>query len=249
MTSPSTAGVSSHRQWPVPSRGWSMRMVWHDLCFLHWPVDAGELRKTLPSGLELDLYEDQAWVGVVPFRMSGVSARWLPNLPRVSAFPELNVRTYVVCDNKPGVWFHSLDATNPLAVRTARWTYNLRYMDAKIDFRDDGDWIHYASQRVHRDEPSADLECRYRPVGDAITTEAGSLEHWLTARYCLCAASRKGRIFRGEVDHPPWEIREGEADITQNTMTDSIDVQLPDAKPLVHFARRTDVRAWSLDPV
>lgn len=240
---------SSHREWPLPERRSAMRMVWHDLGFLHWQVDPDELSRTLPQGLDLDLHEGTAWIGVVPFRMTGVSPRLFPDLPWISAFPELNVRTYVTCQGKPGVWFQSLDATNPVAVRTARWTYNLKYMDAKIDFRDDGDWIHYDSRRTHRGEPAAELRCRYRGVGDPFSTEPGTIEHWLTSRYCLYAASQSGQIYRGEIDHPPWQIQHGEVEIERNAMTDGIGVRLPDKSPLVHFARRTNVVAWSLDAV
>ena len=66
----------------------------------------------VPAGLELDTFEGQAWIGVVPFRMTGIrpvasAAAWL------SAFAELNVRTYVTVGGKPGVCFFSLDAANP----------------------------------------------------------------------------------------------------------------------------------------
>ena len=101
-----------------------MRMIWHDLLFMHWRVDAGQLRRHLPDSLTLDTFEGDAWIGVVPFRMSDVSLTGVPALPRLSKFPELNVRTYVVGpDGRSGVWFYSLDATNPIAVRGARWLY------------------------------------------------------------------------------------------------------------------------------
>ena len=116
-----------HRGWPLPERNWMMRMSWHELLFMHWPVPIEALARLVPDQLEVDTFGGTAWLGVVPFRMTGVAPRGLPNMPGVSAFPELNVRTYVTHrGEKPGVWFFSLDATNWLAVRVARKLFHLR---------------------------------------------------------------------------------------------------------------------------
>ena len=112
-----------------------MRMRWHDLLFMHWPVNVASLRRLIPAALDLDLWNGQAWLGVVPFRMSDVAPRGIPAMPWLSAFPELNVRTYVKTEDKPGVWFFSLDATNPVAVRVARSAFHLPYFDARIAIR------------------------------------------------------------------------------------------------------------------
>src|SRR4051794_22172166 len=101
---------TDHRPWPVPASRWSMAMRWEDLLFAHWRIEPGLLRPHIPSGLELDLFDGAAWLGVVPFRMANTRLRVLPPMPGTSAFPELNVRTYVTRDGKPGVWFFSLDA-------------------------------------------------------------------------------------------------------------------------------------------
>jgi hypothetical protein len=95
-------------------------MRWHDLLFMHWPLRPKVLRPHIPPTLALDMFDGWAWLGVVPFRMSGVRPRYVPALPWVSAFPELNVRTYVTYGRKRGIWFVSLDAANPLAVWLAR---------------------------------------------------------------------------------------------------------------------------------
>src|SRR5690349_19630993 len=92
---------TDHRPWPLPDEPWLMTQSWHDLLFAHWPVDKTRLRELVPPALPLDLYEGRAWVGVVPFHMTNVAPRGLPSLPFVSAFAELNVRTYVVVDGKP----------------------------------------------------------------------------------------------------------------------------------------------------
>ena len=226
-----------------------MRMKWHDLLFMHWPVEKSQIEKHLPSGLEVDLYEGQAWIGIVPFWMSGVGVRWTPNIPYLSRFPELNVRTYVTIDDKPGVWFFSLDATNRVAVRGARYLFNLPYMDARITWERQADWIHYCSDRTHRGEPAANLECEYRPLGKPFETSAGSLVHWLTARYCMYMADSQSKIYRGEIDHHPWQLRDAQAIIHRNSMTDWLGIDLPNSAPLCHFASKTKVIAWGKEAI
>ncbi len=115
------------RPYPPPRRPWVMKQAWHDLLFAHWPFEASAVRPLLPASLPLDTFEGRAWIGVVPFRVGGLRVRALPALPFVSAFPELNVRTYVTLDGQPGVFFFSLDAGSRLAVEAARLAYHLPY--------------------------------------------------------------------------------------------------------------------------
>ena len=136
-----------HRPWPIPTRAWTWRQSWRDLLFAHWPIEARALRPLIPDGLDIQEFGGTAWIGVVPFRMSGVMHRPLPDLPWISAFPELNVRTYVERDGRPGVWFLSLDATNPLAVWAARTFFHLPYHRAAMSLVDQGDRIEYRSRR------------------------------------------------------------------------------------------------------
>ncbi|HZN65846.1 MAG TPA: DUF2071 domain-containing protein [Tepidisphaeraceae bacterium] len=177
------AGIRTDRRpWPTPSRPWAMRMDWHELLFMHWKVPSKLLRPHVPQTLNIEVCEGFAWVGVVPFRMTNVRPRFVPPVPGMSAFPELNVRTYVVprgTNEKPGVWFFSLDATNPLAVRVARWSYHLPYFDARISCNPNGGvntpTIHYSSRRTHKGAPPAELDMDYRPTGKVFHAERGSL--------------------------------------------------------------------------
>ena len=248
------------RQWELPKRRPFMRMTWHDLLFMHWPVDVVSLRKLMPERLEVDTFEGQAWIAVVPFHMSGVAPVWSPNLPGMSAFPELNVRTYVRDpldknnSGKPGVWFFSLDATNPVAVRGARWLFNLNYVDAKIRVKkrsaendSQADWVDYSSRR-RNPKLQAELVMSYRPVGGLLEQQS-DLEAWMTSRYCMYSSDRRGRILRGEIDHQPWPLQKAECNIGRNTMTDWLGVKLPDLSPMVHFSRSIDVLAWSMDRI
>ncbi len=234
----------SHRPWPLPASRWVMAQSWHDLLFAHWPVDISALRKAVPSALAIDTYQGQAWLGVVPFRMSGVRLRGTPSVPWLSAFPELNVRTYVVAEGKPGVWFFSLDAANRIAVAIARKWFHLPYFRARMSCRETDGWIRYRSGRSHAGAPCGVFLGRYRPVGSTFLAERGSLEHFLTERYCLYAASGSGQILRGEIHHAPWPLQSAEAELTNNTMPEASGIFLPPVRPLLHFAKRQDVVVW-----
>ena len=142
-----------------------MLQSWHDLLFAHWPVSQQAMREQVPASLDLDLFQGKAWISVVPFRMSGIRPRYLPALPWLSAFAELNVRTYVVRDGMPGVYFFSLDAANPIAVRLARRFFHLPYFDADMSLSYNADWIEYSSLRTHRGAAAAEFTARYRPSG------------------------------------------------------------------------------------
>ena len=184
-----------HRPWPIPTTPWVMAQSWRDLLFAHWPIAPDAMRALLPPSLDLDTFEGNAWLGVVPFGMRGVRPRWVPPVPWLSNFLELNVRTYVrVRDRgqvKPGVYFFSLDAANSLAVMIARRTFRLPYYHAAMTLRVEGEWREYASHRTHRAAPGADFVGRYRPVGPVYRAQAGTLDHWLTERYSLYTVDRR----------------------------------------------------------
>ena len=236
--------VPIDRTWPLPSSPWVMRMTWSELLFAHWPIEPEAVARLLPSGLTLDTRDGEAWVGVVPFLMSNVAPRCCPAVPGLSRFLELNVRTYVIRDDKPGVWFFSLDAESPIAVRVARATFNLPYMDATMSLsRDASGVINYQSKRTHRGEPSADFDASYQACGEPFQAKSGTLEHWLTARYCLYSADRKGRLYRGEINHSPWELSSAKWNPQRNTMCDPYDFRL-EGEPHLLFAQPITVRAW-----
>jgi uncharacterized protein YqjF (DUF2071 family) len=226
-----------HRPWPAPDAPWSNAQSWLDLAFLHWRIDADALRKLIPSSLELDTFDDAAWIGITPFVLSGFRVRGMPPLPRVSTFPELNVRTYATHADKPGIWFFTLDAASLLAVEGAKKLYRLPYHRAEMSARRVGDHVHYESAR-----PGAAFSGNYRGSGALFQAEPGTLEHFLTERYCLYTEDG-GRLYRADIHHPPWDLQHGEATIDLNTMSP---VTLPSDAPHVLFSPRQDVVVWSL---
>jgi len=227
----------------MPQGPWVMTQTWHDLLFAHWAVDARALRSIVPSPFELDLFDGQAWIGIVPFRMTNVAPRGVPPWRFISEFPELNVRTYVRVADRPGVYFFSLDADSSLAVRTARALLNLPYYLATMTVTTRGNVIDYDSRR-RGGGPSAELVATYEPTGAAYLPAERSLEHFLTERYCLYNLDRRGRPYRLEIHHPPWELQPARIHILRNTMAEVTGIALPGRPPLAHFARRQDMVAW-----
>lgn len=226
-----------------------MAMQWYDLLFMHWPVPVAALRDYIPPALTIDTFDGSAWIGVVPFGMRGVRPRFVPSLPWLSAFLELNVRTYVTAGGKPGVWFFSLDAANPVAVELARLGFHLPYYNARMALHHEGTLCQYASQRTHRGAAAAQFQAAYRPIGPVYTSSPGSIDHWLTERYCLYAANRRGRVWRADIHHRPWPLRAAEAEVQVNTMTQQIGLTLPAVRPLLHFAQHLEVVAWMVERV
>jgi uncharacterized protein YqjF (DUF2071 family) len=250
LTTPARQSASlrktDHRPWPLPSRGWLMAQTWENLLFAHWPVPAAAVREHVPMELSIDEYDGSAWVGVTPFRLSGLRLRAAPPAPFLSSFLELNARTYVTYEDKPGIWFFSLDASSRLAVESARRGYRLPYFTARMSaLRWDG-VIRYSSERTSRRARPAALSARYGPDGRVFDAAPGSLEHFLTERYCLYTTDG-GRVFRGEIHHKPWPLQAASGEFERNTMPPpGIEI---DAEPLLHFAGRQDVVIWSLDAV
>lgn len=204
----------------------------------------------IPSPLELDTWDGMAYIGVVPFLMNHVRSRFLVEIPSVRRFPELNVRTYVTYKDKPGVWFFSLEAANALAVRVARLAFHLPYFDADMAITQHlNDWIQYDSRRIHRGAKSADFIARYRPISENYLSESGSLDAWLTERYCLYTVDSSGQLYRGDIHHAPWQLQHAEAEIVVNSMGRASLLSFPDEPPILHYIQNIDVLTWYLVPV
>lgn len=249
---------TSHRPWPLPKSPWLMVQAWKRLLFAHWPVEAHEVQQWLPPGLTLDTWQGQAWIAVVPFEMD-FRVRGTPWTIR---FGELNVRTYVIANGKPGVYFSSLDASDPMTVYLARRIYSLPYYRADITLEKQASGvIGYTCQRIvnpkmhARDQTqtqtkeTACFRGSYRPISPVYHATENTLEQWLTERYCLYASDPKGRLYRGNIHHAPWPLQRAEAKIETNTMALAGGVHLPDSEPILHYADHIDVLVWPLEKV
>ncbi len=227
-------------------------MQWTNLLFAHWPIPPDEIERLLPKGFAVDTYDGMGWVGVVPFRMEGVRLRGLPEIPGTNLFAEANLRTYVH-DRKSGdrgVYFFSLDASNPLAVIAARTWYQLPYYFAQMRMQHDDDapgaWWQYTSKRLFSPNPAI-LRVRYRGAGvenRLSQSKPGSHEHFLTERYALFTGTG-GRLMRADVHHLSWTLEPAEAQFEELTLPAAHSITLPPSRPLLHFSQKLEVFAWA----
>lgn len=236
--------ATAHRPWPLPSAPWVMTQLWKDLAFLNYPIDPQLLRPLVPDILTLETYEYQAWVSVVPFQITRLRPPGVPAVPWLSSFPELNVRTYVTYQGKPGVYFFSLDAGNLSAVWGARVFYRLPYWHADMKIKGKGTQIiDYRSKRIHGPKP-AEFVASYGPTGPVRTAVPGSLASFLTDRYCLYAWNRQ-KLYRCEIHHLPWPLQEAKATVETNSMASIAGIHLDEAEAVCQFSRKLKVLVWA----
>lgn len=230
---------TEHRPWPLPGGPWIIEQSWRDLLFAHWPLDLETVRARVPASLEIDSFEGRAWVSLAAFRIDPFRTR---GLPVQLSFPELNLRTYVCKDDRPGVYFFSLDADSRSAVLGARTLFRLNYYEAAIAFVA-GSHFDFTSRRL--DRPRANFHAQYRPAGQPATATPGSLEAFLVERYCLYAARTPGSTFRVDIHHAPWKLQPAEADISPDELFFAAQLPAPASPPLLHYADHTDVLTWA----
>jgi uncharacterized protein YqjF (DUF2071 family) len=216
---------------------------WHHLLFAHWRCPITDLRPLIPEPLEIETFDGSAWVGVIPFYMSGVRMRLTPPVPTANAFEELNVRTYVTLDGRPGIWFFSLDCASSLAVLGARVGINLPYYRAAMSMTADNGVIDYRSERWHWTGRPAAFAATYQPTGEVYNPAPDTLEHFLTERYCLYS-SAGARIWRGDIIHPRWNLHGANARIDRNSMIAAASIRQLGHEPLLHYSAFQDVRFW-----
>ena len=228
---------SSRRPWPLPEAGWVQGQTWHDVLFVHWRADAAGLARLLPPELSLDLFAGVAWIGVVASRVTGLRLRGLPPLPGLSSFAELDVRTYVTHGGRPGVWLFSVTVPNAIVVEAVKRLYKLPAERGRVTIRRRGKERLFASL-AQRDS----LDAHYRGRGKPAAAEPGTLEHFLTERYCLYTADG-GRLYRAETHHLPWQLQRAEATVEAKGLAP---VALAGDPHLLYCARQDSV-SWALE--
>ena len=233
-----------HRPWPLPNYPWTMKQTWSELLFAHYPIEIEVLRQLVPNMLPLDSYNGVGWIGVVPFQMSGVRLRGLPPIPGTNRFPELNVRTYVKLNDKPGVYFFSLDAPNLLAVMGAKTLYHLPYSHANMTMKQEGLLTNFDSKR--RSNTEVKLTCSYRSISEQFHATKGSFEEWMVERYCFYTLNNMGVPLRCDILHEPWLLQHAEAEFSHNSILSKQGIQVVSDQPILHFSKKLEVRAWPL---
>ncbi|MED3864829.1 YqjF family protein [Priestia megaterium] len=216
---------------------WIMKQTWKDLLFIHWPVDPAFLSSLLPSQLEPDTYDGQGWIALVPFTMTDIRFKGTPAVPIFSRLYELNVRTYVTYKREKGVYFFSLDASNPLGVWIARQFFHLPYYHAAMTFNKTQNHISFQSVRTHRDSKKERVKLTYRGTSPSYRSRKGELAHWLTERYCLFT-THQGNVYRGDLYHDPWELQKGECEIRDDSITQPFLRPADNRDLIVHYANQ-----------
>jgi uncharacterized protein YqjF (DUF2071 family) len=231
-----------------------MFQSWDHLLFLHWVVPADAIGRLLPPGLEVDLFEGRAYVGLVPFTMRGVRPAGLPSVRWLSDFHETNVRTHVHSQGRePGVWFFSLDAANAVGAWLGRTWFRLPYffarMSVAVEESPGGLRLSYASDRIYPGPKPATSRVEAEVRSPVVPAAIGTLEYFLAERYLLYSASKGGGLFQGRVHHAPYPLQVAEVRSLEESMLAASGIDRPDAPPLAHYARGVSVEVFGLERV
>lgn len=220
---------------------WIMTQEWQDVLFLHWRVSAEQLRKQIPEELELDLYEGEAWIGVVLFKAKGTRPRLLPPVPGTRTFLEVNVRTYVKYKGRSGVYFFTLDANSPLAVKAASFGGFLPYRLARMEYNRHGEKKTFKSRRIHKNSFPETIDLSYQTATNPL--KKNKLERWLTERYSLWTKPKR-KLLRLDIKHLSWELQYVKGEVRHNSMASFLPENLHLEKPLAHYSSMKKVRFY-----
>ncbi|WP_160118374.1 YqjF family protein [Bacillus sp. V59.32b] len=230
-----------HRPYALPSSPWVLTQVWRDLLFMHYPLSPDLIKSYIPRRLELDTFQNEAWISIIPFRITNMRARGLPPIPFINSYLELNVRTYAIYKGIPGIYFFSLDADHPLAVLGGRTVTGLPYKQATMSYQKNGKDIEFASHRI---DGSEKLKVSYRTGPILFEPLPGSIDHWLLERYCMYSC-RGDVLLRGDIHHDKWKVTTAESSTKTNTMVSF----LPGEPPLLHYSSRRRFFVYPLKKV
>jgi len=236
----------AHRPWPLPLKNWIMRQSWRNSLFIHWPIPAEVLRPHIPSVLEIDTYNGSAWLGVVVFVMGGIYPRGLSSISLTPPFPEINVRTYVHYNGKPGIFFMSLDVGDWASCTIAKRWYRLPYKKADISSRKEGQTFYCQSVRKGTKNPLTSFQVKYTPLSEVYFPKDGTLDDWLTERYCLYSTNNGINIYCSEIHHRPWPLQKVEAEISRNTLLMPFKIDGTEVQPIYHFSKGVDTFFWNI---
>ena len=218
-----------------------MEQGWYDLLFAHWTCSMQRIRDLVPPELEVDAYAGQAWVSIASFHLR-LRPRGLSAMGKFWYFPELNFRTYVRFREHGGIFFFSLDAGSLAAVLGARAFFCVPYFHSRMQIASEGSQVRFKSDRRFS---NASFLADYQPTSAVYEAVAGSLEHWLTERYCFFTTV-SGKVFRTDIHHVPWPIQKAEAEISVSTVAGAAGVPLNGPPALVGYVKQQEVLVWPL---
>lgn len=220
---------------------------WRHLLFEHYPVPPEVVRPHVPDGLDVDTYDGDAWLSVVPFTNVDVRPLGVPRQFGVR-LPELNLRTYVTHGDDDGVYFFSLDAAGILGVLGGRVFHHLPYFYADVTLAASGNRVRFEHRRRHPGARPAEYAATYEPTGELFRPAPGSLVEFLSERYRLYTAA-PGGLRVTDVEHPSWPLQEVTADVERDTLFEGDGFEHPDAEPVRYYSPGVDVHASRSRPV
>ncbi|QJX81113.1 YqjF family protein [Priestia megaterium] len=238
-----------YRSYPLASKYWIMRQTWRNLLFLHWPIPLKKLRPYVPSSLQIDTFNGSAWIGVILFVLEGIYPRGISSISLTPKFPEINVRTYVKRDGKPGIYFMSIDVGNWASLNIAKRWYRLPYHSAQISFRKEGQTFYCQSTRKGNTNSPISFKGKYAPVSEVYFSKEGTLDHWLTERYCLYSSNNGANIYSGEILHQPWPLQKAEIEIFRNNLFIPFHFNLSEVEPIAHFSIGVDSLIFNIKKI
>lgn len=227
---------------PLPCT-WVMSQKWRHLLFMSWPIPVSVMRLHVPADIELDTFDGNAWLSLLPMHMDDLHFRYFPPVPGTSNFPEINLRTYVRLRGVPGVYFFSLDAASRLGALVARYAFHTPYLYARMKLTErTGSFRIESHRKASRWAPAADFVASYGPVGEAREPEPDSLGGFLVERYTAVAEFKPGVIYTGPVSHAPWRLANADVDVEVNSLISAAGLPVPEAAPSLHFSWGTLTR-------
>lgn len=233
------------RTWPAPERSWFAKQVWSDLIFISFPVDKSLLQNHLPKGLKLDLFNKTAYISLVPFSSSKTSIKLVPEAITSAEVVGLNVRTYVKVDDKPGVYFFSINMSSLLVSQLIKRKFYFNGCNAKVKHVRNDDFQSYNCQRNNGDNTER-FSCSYKPYGVTYQAESGSIEAWLIERFCAYSVNHSGKLYRTEIMHNPYVLQKVNVQILEDTISDFSRKLAP---PLFHYCSLQESVMWSKEKV
>ncbi|MBW8348799.1 DUF2071 domain-containing protein [Bacillus sp. IITD106] len=235
---------TEHRPYPLPSKYWIMRQKWRDVLFMHLPIKPEKLQPYIPSAIEIDTFDGYAWLGVVVFKIDGIYPRGFPPVSIRPAFPEINLRTYVRCNDKPGIYFLSLDVDDWTSYTLAKRWLHVPYHPAKISIQKKKQSYQFESIRNRNNQ----IICKgsYTPLSGIYYPENMTLDHWLTERYCFFSNDIKSNIYCLDIHHTPWPLQKAVSDIYTNKLFSPFHFDLTDGTPIFHYSKGVDALVWNI---
>ncbi len=240
---------TSHRPRPLPAGRWAMSQRWNDTLFAHWPVSVTDVARLLPDGLQPDIFQGSAWLGIIPHRMDRIKVRGVPAIPGARGFLKLAVRLCVREKHRgePGIYCLSTETSNLLAVLTARIFCGQPYhwAEMRLEQRTEREFEFYSRRMMA--SPAAVFKARYRGLGPSrrlLESRPGSLEYFLNERYSVYSLDRSGRTVRAGLHSVVSPLEDAEAQIDQNDLPAALGIQLGDVEPVLYYARRMAAYVW-----